>query len=142
VGVILETMGTNDTVVGGTLPQRITSCLATLDVFLNQPHPVMSSYVPAEKSSGKKDASSSGKLSLVEAVAHILGKTLVIVTTFLVRPLVIVTAFLVRPLVIVTKLEFTFLCDRVGFHLLRQADTSLETISIQENFFGIGCALL
>ena len=66
-------MGTNSTVVGGTLPQRITSCLAALDRFLNQPHPVMSSYVPAEKLAGKRDAAAD-KLSLVEAVAHILGK--------------------------------------------------------------------
>ncbi|KAL8612602.1 hypothetical protein ACOMHN_006588 [Nucella lapillus] len=72
VGVVLETMGSNSTVVGGTLPQRITSCLATLDHFLNQPCPVVSSYVPAEKASGKKD-SSGGRLSLVEAVANILG---------------------------------------------------------------------
>ena len=72
VGVVLETMGTNSTVVGGTLPQRITSCLAALDCFLNQPCPVMSSYVPAEKMAGKRDAGAA-KLSLVEAVAHILG---------------------------------------------------------------------
>jgi hypothetical protein len=36
VGVVLETMGTNDTVIGGSLPQRINSCLAVLDQFLNQ----------------------------------------------------------------------------------------------------------
>uniref|UniRef100_A0A8C7S0I9 Fatty acid synthase n=1 Tax=Oncorhynchus mykiss TaxID=8022 RepID=A0A8C7S0I9_ONCMY len=34
VGVVLETMGGNDVVVGGTLPQRITSCLEVLDRFL------------------------------------------------------------------------------------------------------------
>ena len=42
VGVVLDTMGNNDTVVGGTLPQRITSCLSSLDTFLNQQHPVCS----------------------------------------------------------------------------------------------------
>ena len=73
VGVVLETMGTNDTVVGGTLPQRITSCLSALDRFLNQQHPVVSSYVPADKMTGKKDASAD-KPSLVEAVGHILGE--------------------------------------------------------------------
>ena len=47
--------GDNDTVVGGTLPQRITSCLAALDTFLcHQAVPwaktgVVSSYVPADK---------------------------------------------------------------------------------------------
>uniref|UniRef100_A0A8C7S491 Fatty acid synthase n=1 Tax=Oncorhynchus mykiss TaxID=8022 RepID=A0A8C7S491_ONCMY len=58
VGVVLETMGGNDVVVGGTLPQRITSCLEVLDRFLCERRPVMSSFVLAERS----------------AVAHILGK--------------------------------------------------------------------
>uniref|UniRef100_A0A8C7CZE9 Fatty acid synthase n=1 Tax=Oncorhynchus kisutch TaxID=8019 RepID=A0A8C7CZE9_ONCKI len=57
VGVVLETMGGNDVVVGGTLPQRITSCLEVLDRFLCERRPVMSSFVLAERS----------------AVAHILG---------------------------------------------------------------------
>ena len=71
VGVVQDTMGGNDTVVGGTLPQCITSCLTVLDTFLNQPQPVVSSLVLAEKQ--KKQADSGGK-SLTEAVAHILGK--------------------------------------------------------------------
>ncbi|MEQ2206927.1 hypothetical protein XENOCAPTIV_004875, partial [Xenoophorus captivus] len=49
VGVVLETMGGNDTVIGGTLPQRITSCLEVLDFFLHQQQPVMSSFVLAER---------------------------------------------------------------------------------------------
>lgn len=72
VGVVLETMGSNDTVIGGTLPQRISSCLDVLDHFLNQPHPVMSSFVLAEKVLAK--SSGDGQRDLVEAVAHILGK--------------------------------------------------------------------
>ncbi|XP_053561686.1 fatty acid synthase [Bombina bombina] len=72
VGVVLETMGTNDTVIGGTLPQRISSCLEVLDQFLNQPHPVMSSFVLAEKTISVK-ANGSGQQNLAEAVAHILG---------------------------------------------------------------------
>ncbi|KAG8129130.1 hypothetical protein E2320_015873, partial [Naja naja] len=71
VGIVLETMGTNDTVIGGTLPQRISSCLDVLDHFLNQPHPVMSSFVLAEKMLAKSDGGS--QRDLVEAVAHILG---------------------------------------------------------------------
>ena len=66
-------MGTNDTVIGGTLPQRITSCLDTLDLFLNQSKPVVSSFVPADKivSSSHK---ASDKPDLVLSVCHVLGK--------------------------------------------------------------------
>nr|XP_034178573.1 fatty acid synthase [Osmia lignaria]XP_034178581.1 fatty acid synthase [Osmia lignaria] len=70
VGLILETMGNNDTEVGGTLPQRIQSCLETMDVFLQQPHPILSSFVLADK---RKNANSSNKVSIVQAVANILG---------------------------------------------------------------------
>ena len=71
VGVVLDTMGNNDTVVGGTLPQRITSCLSSLDTFLNQEHPVCSSFVLAEKKTKVKTNQSKG--DLVQAVAHVLG---------------------------------------------------------------------
>ncbi|XP_006869546.1 PREDICTED: fatty acid synthase [Chrysochloris asiatica] len=72
VGIILEAMGTNDTVIGGTLPQRIASCLEVLDLFLNQPHPVLSSFVLAEKKSAAH-GEGDGQRDLVKAVAHILG---------------------------------------------------------------------
>ncbi|TKS90319.1 Fatty acid synthase [Collichthys lucidus] len=71
VGVVLETMGSNETVVGGTLPQRITSCLEVLDLFLCQQKPVMSSFVLAERTVVKSEAGS--QRNLVDAVAHILG---------------------------------------------------------------------
>ena len=71
VGVILNTMGGNDTEVGGTMPQRIRSCLDTLDTFLNQPHAVLSSFVLAEKAT--KSKSDGGKADLVLSVARILG---------------------------------------------------------------------
>ncbi|XP_046335907.1 fatty acid synthase-like [Haliotis rufescens] len=71
VGVVLETMAGNDAVIGGTLPQRIRSCMEVLDRFLNQPHPVVSSFVMAEKQTGTKNDIS--KQDLVAAVAHILG---------------------------------------------------------------------
>lgn len=70
VGLILETMGGNDTVVGGTLPQRMPSCLNTIDNFLQQPHPVLASLVLAEKRKASGEASSVG---VVESVANILG---------------------------------------------------------------------
>ena len=72
VGVVLETIGTNDTVIGGTLPQRMNSCLHVLDQFLNQHHLIVSSYVPAEKQSNNRSVGSS-LASLVDAVCHILG---------------------------------------------------------------------
>jgi len=69
VGVVLETLGDNETNIGGTLPQRIPSCLATLDRFLQSKYAVCSSIVPAEKIS----SSLSSKKSLVDSIAHILG---------------------------------------------------------------------
>uniref|UniRef100_A0A8C0FUG6 Fatty acid synthase n=1 Tax=Bubo bubo TaxID=30461 RepID=A0A8C0FUG6_BUBBB len=71
VGILLKTMGNREIVVGGTIPQQISSCLEVLDTFLNQPHPVMSSFVLAEKVSVKTEGGS--QRDLVEAVAHILG---------------------------------------------------------------------
>ncbi|XP_011371965.1 fatty acid synthase [Pteropus vampyrus] len=72
VGVVLETMGSNDTVVSGTLPQRIASCLNVLDLFLSLPYPVLSSFVLAEETAtGHRDGD--GQQDLVKAVAHILG---------------------------------------------------------------------
>lgn len=70
VGLILETMGNNETEVGGTLPQRMASCLQTMDHFMQQPHPVLASMVLAEKNKRKSDE---GNVSLTDAVANILG---------------------------------------------------------------------
>jgi len=71
VGLIMDTMGGNDTVVGGTLPQRMASCLTAFDVFLQHPQPVLASMVLAEKRKG--GSSSSNQVSLIDAVANILG---------------------------------------------------------------------
>ncbi|KAL3877568.1 hypothetical protein ACJMK2_035265 [Sinanodonta woodiana] len=72
VGLILESMGDNDTVIGGTLPQRMTSCLSTMDIFLNNAEPVVSSFVAAEKSKGHR-SQSKDKGDIVQSVCHILG---------------------------------------------------------------------
>jgi fatty acid synthase len=69
VGLVLETLGNNDTVVGGTLPQRMSSCLATMDLFLQQTFPVLASMVVAEK----RKSDSAGGVSLVNCIANILG---------------------------------------------------------------------
>lgn len=68
-GLVIESLGDNDTIIGGTLPQRMFSCLQTMDVFMQQPHAVLSSMVVAEKR--KADAGSG--VSLVGCVANILG---------------------------------------------------------------------
>lgn len=70
VGLILETMGGNDIEVGGTLPQRISSCLNTFDNFLQQPNAVVSSIVLAEKHKGVADGN---QVNLIDAVANVLG---------------------------------------------------------------------
>ncbi|XP_019359228.1 PREDICTED: fatty acid synthase isoform X1 [Gavialis gangeticus] len=71
VGIVMKTWGNDDIVIGGTIPQRIASCLEVLDRFLNEPHPVVSSFVLAERISTKSEGS--GPCDLVEAVTHILG---------------------------------------------------------------------
>ncbi|WAR25074.1 LOW QUALITY PROTEIN: FAS-like protein, partial [Mya arenaria] len=55
VGVVMENMGKIDTVIGETLPQRISSCLATINTFLNQSAVVVSSFVPAEEDKRKPE---------------------------------------------------------------------------------------
>ncbi|KAH8325813.1 hypothetical protein KR067_008335, partial [Drosophila pandora] len=68
-GLVLENLGDNDTVIGGTLPQRMPSCLQTIDLFLQQPHPVVASMVVAEK----RKSDQSGGVSLIATIANILG---------------------------------------------------------------------
>ncbi|XP_072167778.1 fatty acid synthase-like [Diadema setosum] len=71
VGVVVDTMGGNETVISGCIAQRMPSCLATLDCFLSQPCAVVSTFVPAEREDA--GAGQGSKVSLVESVAHILG---------------------------------------------------------------------
>lgn len=67
-GLVLETLGDNETVIGGTLPQRMASCLQTMDFFLQQPSPVLASMVVAEKRKAE-----TGGAGLVSSIANILG---------------------------------------------------------------------
>jgi fatty acid synthase, animal type len=69
VGVVSENMGGNDVVIGGTLPQRIPSCLSVLDRFLQSQEPVCCSLVKAQRST----ESSGKKQDLVKSIANILG---------------------------------------------------------------------
>lgn len=69
MGLVAEKMSGNPTEVGGTLPQRMASCLVTLDKLLQQPESVVASLVLAEK----RKADTSSQTGLLEAVANILG---------------------------------------------------------------------
>lgn len=68
-GLVIENLGDNDTVIGGTLPQRMSSCLQTIDLFLQQPHPVLASMVVAEK----RKSDQTGGVNLITCIANILG---------------------------------------------------------------------
>ena len=67
-------------VIGGTLQQKISSCLEVLDVLIKHEYPVVSSTVVAEK------YHKSDNPSAVAAVAHVIGiknmKTISQYTTF------------------------------------------------------------
>ncbi|XP_061706672.1 fatty acid synthase-like [Cydia pomonella] len=58
-----------DAVVGGTAPQRITSCLQTLDVVLGLPHAVVASMVLADEQRPQEKPAQ----DLAQAVAKVLG---------------------------------------------------------------------
>ncbi|XP_071569097.1 fatty acid synthase-like [Temnothorax nylanderi] len=69
VGLVADMQEENkELVIGGTLQQRISSCLDTLEVFLLQDRPVVSSMVVAEKTK------IGGSMNISETVAHIMGK--------------------------------------------------------------------
>lgn len=72
VGVVINTMGDNNTEVGGTLPQKIASCLDVMDLFLSQSrNTVLSSYVLADK---RVKVSGGEEKDVVSSVLNILGK--------------------------------------------------------------------
>ncbi|KAH6934535.1 hypothetical protein HPB50_025239 [Hyalomma asiaticum] len=68
VGVFHEKMG-DDATISGSVPQRISSCIALMDQFLNQTHPIVSSCAKAHFS----DDADNHKPGLLEVVARILG---------------------------------------------------------------------
>jgi len=71
VGVIHEHMGGNDVVLGGTIPQRLPSCLSVLDMFLRKKQMSVVASTVLPEVTGKK--SGGEKLSLLHSVAKILG---------------------------------------------------------------------
>ncbi|XP_025264308.1 fatty acid synthase-like [Camponotus floridanus] len=73
VGLYIDSM--KDKNIGitriGVLPQRVSSCLETIDVFLQQPYPVVSSTVIAEK---RKSVNNDDSIDhVVHVIANILG---------------------------------------------------------------------
>ncbi|XP_071644317.1 fatty acid synthase-like [Temnothorax longispinosus] len=68
VGLVADMQEENkELVIGGTLQQRISSCLDTLEIFLLQDRPVVSSMVVAEKEK------IGGSMNVSETIAHIMG---------------------------------------------------------------------
>lgn len=70
VGLIVETMGGDETEVGGTMPQRIASCMEALGALMALPHAVGASMVLADK---RRTKAAGGQQDLVHQVANILG---------------------------------------------------------------------
>ncbi|GAB0090084.1 Fatty acid synthase [Sergentomyia squamirostris] len=70
-GHFIEHLGDNDTILIGTLPQRMVSCLEIMDHFMQhqQQHPVLLTMVVGDK----RIVDSSSKLSLVNCIADIMG---------------------------------------------------------------------
>ncbi|XP_074097576.1 fatty acid synthase [Cotesia typhae] len=69
VGLVADMQEDNkELVIGGTLQQRITSCLQELNYFLMQSHPIVSSMIVAEKRAG-----GAGSLNIVDTVLNIMG---------------------------------------------------------------------
>ncbi|XP_039755412.1 fatty acid synthase [Pararge aegeria] len=69
VGLVADTMGGDDAVVGGTVPQRIASCMEALGALLALPHAVAASMVLADK----RRTAAAPQEDLAHAVANILG---------------------------------------------------------------------
>lgn len=73
VGVAVEKFGNKVTAVGGTLPQRISSCLDSMDQFLCQFKPVVSSFVPDSVSMEGRETETQVQRTLMESVLRVLG---------------------------------------------------------------------
>ncbi|RLU25189.1 hypothetical protein DMN91_003281 [Ooceraea biroi] len=70
VGLVADMMDNDkEMIIGGTLQQKITSCIEKLEEFLLQEHPIVASMVVAEKRSHLF-----GAFNLVDTVANIMGK--------------------------------------------------------------------
>lgn len=74
VGVVSEQMGGNNVVIGGTLPQRMPSCLSVLDRFLQMTEvAVYCSHVRAQRNNEKSSSSAGSGQDILKTIANILG---------------------------------------------------------------------
>ncbi|KAJ8050187.1 Fatty acid synthase [Holothuria leucospilota] len=71
VGIVVESIGGNETEVAGCVAQRIHSCLSTLDLFLSQPYPVLSSFVVADRN--RNTSKEAPKINMEKFVAKFFG---------------------------------------------------------------------
>ncbi|XP_049273436.1 fatty acid synthase-like [Rhipicephalus sanguineus] len=71
VGVMRDAKGA-DLDYAGYAPQRISSCLSVLDVYLNQKHPVVSSFVKTDTSSASNEQRPKAR-NLVQTITNIFG---------------------------------------------------------------------
>ena len=76
VGVAVEKFGNRVTAVGGTLPQRMASCLDSMDQFLCQSNPVVSSFVTAPVSMKVGGTDTQAGMTLMESILRVLGNLL------------------------------------------------------------------
>lgn len=85
VGLVADMQEENTEIeIGGTLQQRISSCLQVMDKLLRCPEPIVSSMVVAEKRAG-----AGGADNIIDAVAYILGNSINSLHLFLANLLLI-----------------------------------------------------
>ncbi|KAJ8026449.1 Fatty acid synthase [Holothuria leucospilota] len=71
VGRVVDTMEGDETEIAGCVSQTIESCLSTLDLFLLQPYPVLSTFVPADRE--KSISENTPKIDIENFVAKFFG---------------------------------------------------------------------
>lgn len=68
--IILDKQWDADILIMGLLPQKMISCLNTMDIFLQQPHPVVGSMVLPEN---KNHTDPNSKENIIDSVANVMG---------------------------------------------------------------------
>ena len=73
----MDRFGKSDVVVGGTIPQKLSSCLLKLEKFMLSSAAVVSSYIPAISSmeQGGGDKGTTRKASLLSSLCSVIGES-------------------------------------------------------------------